>query len=38
VGKQKVQLGIGPRLNLAAPDSGKADWGIRTVLVFLFPK
>ncbi len=38
IGKQKVQLGAGPRINLAAPDGGKADWGIRTIIVFLFPK
>jgi len=38
LGKQKVQLAVGPRLNLAAPDGGKADWGWRAVLVFLFPK
>jgi hypothetical protein len=38
LGSQKVQFAIGPRLNLAAPDGGKADWGWRAVLVFLFPK
>jgi hypothetical protein len=38
IGKQKVQLAIGPRLNLAAPDNSKADWGWRAVVVFLFPK
>lgn len=38
IGKQKVQLGLGPRFNLAAPDGGKADWGLRTILVFLFTK
>lgn len=37
LGKQKVQFGAGPRLNLAAPDGGKADWGVRTVIVLLFP-
>ena len=38
IGKQKIQLGIGPRLNLAAPEGGKADWGVRSTIVFLFPK
>ncbi|MHA7129338.1 hypothetical protein [Algoriphagus namhaensis] len=38
IGKQKTQFVIGPRFNLAAPTGGKADWGWRAVLVFLFPK
>lgn len=38
VGKQKIQLGVGPRLNLAAPDNSRADWGWRAVAVLLFPK
>lgn len=38
LGKQKVQIGAGPRFNLAAPSGSKADWGVRTILVFLFPK
>ena len=38
LGKQKTQFVIGPRLNLAAPDGGKADWGWRAVVIFLFPK
>jgi hypothetical protein len=38
LGKQKTQFAIGPRLNLAAPDGSKADWGWRAVVVFLFPK
>ena len=38
LGKQKTQFVVGPRLNLAAPDGGKADWGWRAVLIFLFPK
>lgn len=38
IGKQKVQLVIGPRFNLAAPDGTEADWGLRSVLAFLFPK
>jgi len=38
LGKQKVQLAIGPRFNLAAPSSVKSDIGFRAVVVFLFPK
>lgn len=38
LGKQKTQFVMGPRINLAAPDEGKADWGWRAVLIFLFPK
>lgn len=37
LGEQKVQLVVGPRINLAAPDGGKADFGVRAVIVFLFP-
>ncbi|HEY6504733.1 MAG TPA: hypothetical protein VIZ28_12210 [Chitinophagaceae bacterium] len=38
IGKQKVQLAVGPRINIAAPDGSKADWGWRAVMVLLFPK
>lgn len=38
MGKQKVQFLVGPRINLAAPDGAKAKFGVRTQLVFLFPK
>jgi hypothetical protein len=38
LGKQKVQLGGGPRFNLAAPSGAKANWGVRAIVVFLFPK
>ena len=37
IGEQKTQFVIGPRFNLAAPDGGKADFGWRAVIVFLFP-
>jgi len=37
-GKQKVQFLVGPRINVASPDKQKADFGVRTQLVFLFPK
>lgn len=36
-GKQKAQFVIGPRINIAAPDGGKADFGLRAVIVLLFP-
>jgi hypothetical protein len=38
LGKQKTQFVIGPRINLAAPDGAKADWGWRAVVIFLFAK
>lgn len=38
LGKQKAQFLIGPRINLAAPDRSKADFGVRAQVVFLFPK
>lgn len=38
LGTQKVQLAVGPRFNLAAPDGASADLGWRAVAVFLFPK
>jgi hypothetical protein len=38
LGKQKTQLAIGPRFNLAAPDGTKADFGVRAAAVFLFPR
>jgi hypothetical protein len=38
LGDQKVQFIIGPRINLAAPEGAKADFGVRAQLVFLFPR
>jgi hypothetical protein len=38
LGKQKAQFAIGPRLNLAAPDGAESKFGVRAVVVFLFPK
>ena len=38
LGKQRVQFLVGPRINLAAQDGAKAKLGVRTQLVFLFPK
>ena len=37
LGEQRVQLVVGPRINIAAPDGAKADLGVRAVIVFLFP-
>jgi hypothetical protein len=38
LGKQKVQLGVGPRIPVAAPSSAKADFGFRAVFTMIFPK
>jgi hypothetical protein len=37
LGKQTVQLGVGPRIPIAYPENGKTDFGIRAVLTFVFP-
>ena len=37
LGEQRVQLVVGPRINIAAPYGGKADLGWRAVIVLLFP-
>jgi len=36
LGKQKLQLVVGPRFNLIAPDGTRANWGIRSVVIFIF--
>jgi hypothetical protein len=38
IGKQMVQLQIGPRIPVAAPKGNKADFGVRASLVLVFPK
>jgi hypothetical protein len=38
LGKQTVSLAVGPRICLGAPDGAKPDFGVRTVLTFVFPK
>jgi len=38
LGKHIVSIAIGPRLQVAAPVGSKSDFGIRTVLIFVFPK
>ena len=37
LGEQKAQLVVGPRINIAAPGGSKSDFGLRAVIVFLFP-
>jgi hypothetical protein len=38
IGKQPIQLTIGPRYWAASPDAGPEGWGARVALTFLFPK
>lgn len=38
IGKQLVQFGIGPRYYADSPDSGPHGWGLRVVVVLLYPK
>jgi hypothetical protein len=38
LGKQIVSLVVGPRIQVAAPDGTRADFGVRTALTFVFPK
>ncbi|MEI6900296.1 MAG: hypothetical protein WCL00_10495 [Bacteroidota bacterium] len=38
LGKQTISLAIGPRFQVASPSGGKADFGVRAVLIFVFPK
>jgi hypothetical protein len=38
LGLQIVSLGIGPRIQVAAPDGSKSDFGVRAVVTFVFPK
>ena len=37
-GKQLVQFQIGPRIHVAAPEGSKARFGVRTAVIFVFPK
>ncbi|MXV53231.1 hypothetical protein GS399_19875 [Pedobacter sp. HMF7647] len=36
IGKQPVQLAVGPRIPLAGPDAVRPAFGIRSVLIFVF--
>lgn len=38
LGKQTVSMAVGPRIPLGGPDESKADFGLRGVLTFVFPK
>ena len=38
IGNQLVQFGIGPRYYASSPDSGPHGWGVRAVVVLLYPK
>lgn len=38
LGKQYVSLAVGPRVCLTSPEGSKPDFGVRTVLTFIFPK
>jgi hypothetical protein len=38
LGSQIVSLVIGPRFQIAAPDGSKADFGVRTAVILVFPK
>ena len=37
-GKQLVQLQVGPRIHVAAPEGSKSKFGVRTAMIFVFPK
>ncbi|MDI1323990.1 MAG: hypothetical protein PSV36_14660 [Algoriphagus sp.] len=37
-GNQLVQLQVGPRIQVAAPETGKSPFGVRAALIFVFPK
>ncbi|MGL2964244.1 hypothetical protein ACSVH2_10540 [Flavobacterium sp. RSB2_4_14] len=38
LGKQMVQLVIGPRIPVSVPENGRPDFGIRALVNFVFPK
>lgn len=38
LGKQVVSLVVGPRIQVAAADGNKADFGVRSAITFVFPK
>jgi hypothetical protein len=38
LGKQIISLAVGPRIQVAAPNGNKADFGVRAALTFVFPK
>ena len=38
LGGQLVQVQVGPRIPVAAPEGSKADFGVRAAVIFVFPK
>jgi len=38
IGKQTIQLAIGPRIQVSAPNGNRSAFGVRTMLVLVFPK
>jgi len=38
IGKQPIQLAIGPRIPMAGPGNAKPAFGIRSVIIFVFPE
>jgi hypothetical protein len=38
MGKQIIQMGIGPRVPLGGPEESRPDFGLRAVLTLVFPK
>ncbi|QQS51765.1 MAG: hypothetical protein IPM71_03300 [Bacteroidota bacterium] len=37
-GKQLMQFQIGPRIHVAAPEDAKSAFGVRSAIIFVFPK
>ena len=37
-GTQIFSMAVGPRIQVAAPENGKCDFGVRAVLTLVFPK
>jgi hypothetical protein len=38
LGNQLLQLQVGPRIHVAAPEGGKSAFGVRAAAIFVFPK
>jgi hypothetical protein len=38
MGKQLVQLQVGPRIQVAAPEGSRSPFGVRAAVIFVFPK
>jgi hypothetical protein len=38
MGNQLVQLQVGPRIQVAAPEGSKSPFGVRAAMIFVFPK